>query len=190
MRGWAGLCCVLLGSAATSAGADDLDAVMHALAERSQGSASFVERHFLALLKRPVESSGELFYRAPDRLEKRTLEPHPESLIVEGDRLSIERAHHTRVLDLHAYPELAPFVESIRATLAGDRSALERVFNLKFTGTAASWSLDLVPLNPGMLKTVAEVRIDGLRDLLTQVEIRETDGDRSLMTLTPDSTSP
>jgi len=192
MRGWAGLCCVLLGSAATAAGAgaDDLDAVMHALAERSQGSASFVERHFLALLKRPVESSGELFYRAPDRLEKRTLEPHPENLIIEGDTLSIERGHHTRVLDLHAYPEFAPFVESIRATLAGDRSALERVFNLKFTGTAASWSLDLVPLNPEMLKTVAEIRIDGLRDLLTQVEIRETDGDRSLMTLTPDSTSP
>jgi len=184
------LWCVLLGSVGTTAAADDLDSVMHALAQRQQGTANFVERHFLALLKRPVESSGELLYRAPDRLEKRTLKPHPENLVLEGDRLSIERGHHTHVLDLRAYPEVAPFVESIRATLSGDRRGLERVFTLEFTGNAASWRLNLVPLDPAMRKIIAEIRIDGLRDLLTEVEIRETDGDRSLMTLTPDSTSP
>ncbi len=48
------------------------------------GGWSFVEQHFLALLKRPVESSGELIYDAPDRLEKRTIEPRPETLVLEA----------------------------------------------------------------------------------------------------------
>jgi hypothetical protein len=182
--------CVLLGSTAANAAADDLDTVMHALAQREQGTASFVEQHFIALLKRPVESSGTLFYQAPDTLEKRTLKPHPESLLLRGDVLTVQRGRRTRVLDLKAYPGIAPFVLGLRATLAGDRSSLERVFQVKFAGTAASWSLDLVPADPAMMKTVAEVRIDGVRDVLTQVEIRTADGDRSVMTLTADSKAP
>jgi hypothetical protein len=181
---------VLLSDAAATAAADDLDTVMHALAQHEHGSASFVERHFIALLKRPVESSGELFYQAPDRLEKRTLKPHPESLTLQGTILTVQRGHRTHVLDLTAYPQIMPFATSIRATLAGDRADLERVFQVKFSGTPASWRLDLVPADPAVEKTVAEVRIDGVRDVLTQVEIRNSDGDRSVMNLTPDPPAP
>jgi hypothetical protein len=40
-----------------------------------------------------------------------------------------------------------------------------------------------VPLHPQLAKTVSQVRIEGARDNLLTVEIREVDGDRSLMTL-------
>jgi len=162
---------------------DDLDELMHLLAARQHGRVSFVEQHFMALLKRPVESFGELIYDAPDRLEKRTLEPRPESLILEGDVLTMRRGLHSRVLDLKAYPQLLPFIESIRATLAGDRSALERVFEVHFVGDLARWSLILVPRQTPAMKTVSQVRIDGSRDRLLFVEIDDTDGDRSLLTL-------
>ena len=52
---------------------DDLDEVMRLLAMRRHGRVEFVEQHFLAMLKRPVESFGEMTYDAPDHLEKRTL---------------------------------------------------------------------------------------------------------------------
>ena len=48
----------------------DLDRLMGLLAQRKHGHVTFVEQHFLALLDRPLESSGELLYDAPDRLEK------------------------------------------------------------------------------------------------------------------------
>jgi hypothetical protein len=92
------------------------------------------------------------------------------------------------VLDLQRYPQIQPFVESIRATLAGDRTALERVFHVDFAGGMERWTLTLVPLVPSVKRTiteVTEVRIDGSRDQLRKVEIREADGDRSLMTLRP-----
>ena len=161
----------------------DLDAVMQSLAARRHGEVSFVEQQFLSLLKRPVESSGELLYDAPGRLEKRTLEPRPESLLVEGDVLTVKRGSRSHILDLKAYPQILPFVISIRATLAGDRSGLEQVFRLDFSGSVARWTLVLAPLDARLAKTVSQIRIDGARDTLLRIEIRQTDGDRSLMTL-------
>jgi hypothetical protein len=161
----------------------DLDEVMNLLAMRRHGRVEFIEQHFLAMLKRPVESSGELRYDAPDHLEKRTLLPHPENLVLDGGALTVERAGQRRILDLHRYPQIQPFIESIRATLAGDRSALERVYALEFAGSLPRWSLTLVPLDRQLARVVKQVRIDGSRDQLLRVEVRQPDGDRSLMTL-------
>jgi outer membrane lipoprotein-sorting protein len=189
-----GLCLVFSASAAFSTTlafaaspaatpADDLDEVLHLLGLRRHGEVSFVEQRFLSLLKRPQESSGELIYDAPNRLEKHTLEPHPESLVLDGNVLTTKRGQRSRVIELSAYPQVLPFVESIRATLAGDRAALERRFRLEFTGSLARWTLVLTPLDARAAKTVSQVQIDGSRDNLFKVEIRQPDGDRSLMTL-------
>ena len=161
----------------------DLGELMRQLAARRHGQVSFVEQHFLKLLKRPAESSGELTYDAPDRLEKRTIEPKPETLTLAGDELTIVRGGRARTLDLQAYPTVVPFIESIRATLAGDRPALERLFTVDFAGTMARWRLTLTPRDAQVAKSVSQVRIDGAGDSLTTVEILQTDGDRSLMTL-------
>jgi hypothetical protein len=181
------LCCAFINAPvrAAPAGFSDLDQVMGLLAMRQHGRVEFIEQQFLSVLKRPLESSGELRYDAPDRLEKRTLKPHTETLVLSGGILTVERAHSRRVTDLHAYPQVLPFVESIRATLAGDRGALERVFHLDFAGSLERWSLILVPLDSKVKQSVAQVRIDGMRDQLQRVEIRQPDGDRSLMTLRP-----
>jgi len=161
----------------------DLDEVMRLLAMRQHGRVEFVEQQFLAVLNHPIESSGEMRYDAPDHLEKRTLLPRPENLVLAGGELTVERGGHTHVLDLHRYPQIQPFVESIRATLAGDRAALERVYRVEFTGSVGQWSLALFPLDRQLAKSVAEVQIDGSHDQLLRVEIRQADGDRSLMTL-------
>jgi hypothetical protein len=170
---------------AAPTGFSDLDEVMGLLAMRQHGRVEFIEQQFLSVLKRPIESSGELRYDAPDRLEKRTLKPRTETLVLSAGILTVERAHSRRVTDLHAYPQVLPFVESIRATLAGDRGALERVFHLDFAGSLERWSLVLVPLDSKVKQAVTQVRIDGMRDQLQRVEIRQPDGDRSLMTLRP-----
>jgi hypothetical protein len=169
--------------AAPAAAGGDLDEVMRLLAMRQHGRVEFVEQHFLAVLKHPVESSGELRYDAPDHLEKRTELPRPENLVLSGGVLTVERGEHRRVLDLQRYPQIQPFVESIRATLAGDRAALERLFHVEFAGSVQRWSIGLVPLDHRLAKIVKQVQIDGSRDQLLHVEIRQADGDRSLMTL-------
>jgi hypothetical protein len=166
--------------------ADDLDALMSLLAQRKHGHVSFVEEHFLAVLDRPVESSGELLYDAPDRLEKRTLKPKPETLVLEHGVITAHRGRRTYVLNLSDYPQIVPLIDSIRATLAGDRASLERVFKVRLDGGLAQWNLLLIPSDATVARSVKEIRIEGTRDVIHSVEIQQADGDRSLLTIGPE----
>ncbi len=165
----------------TAFAAWDLEQLMNALALNKAGRATFVETKYIALLEKPVESSGELLYTAPDRLEKRTLKPKPEAMIVNGDDLLIERGRQKHRLQLSAYPELAAFIDSIRGTLAGDRKALERSYRLSLEGTTEHWTLQLLPVDEKMQAVIKRIRIVGLRDEVRSIEIAQTDGDSSMM---------
>ena len=190
MRAWgrrcaaaAGLLAGLAPALAATAAPDALDALMHTLAARRHGHVAYTEVQHLAVLDGPLRSSGELLYEAPDRLEQRVLEPRPETLVLAHGLLSATRGGHTRVLELAAAPQLAPLIESLRATLAGDRAALERLFSLELAGDPGHWMLTLTPRDPAAARTVASVRIAGEGAQLRTVEIVAADGDRSLLTL-------
>lgn len=158
-----------------------LDQLMHDLAQIRSGHVSFVETKSIAMLDKPVESSGELLYNAPDQLEKRTLKPKPETMIVDSDTLVIERGRQKHTVQLPDYPELAAFIDSIRGTLAGDRKALERNYRLTLEGTSQNWTLHLVPTGEKMLAVVKSIRIAGARDSVNRIEIAQADGDSSVM---------
>lgn len=169
--------------AASAAEPWTLERLLAGFAAQRTARASFVEKKSVGVLDRPLVSSGELRFDAPDRLEKRTLRPRPERLLLEGDTLSLERSGKQLRLDLRSFPEAAAFVESIRGTLAGDREALERVYRLRLEGGAASWVLTLVPREPGMAALVERVRIAGRRADVTVVEILQANGDSTLMSV-------
>lgn len=159
--------------------------LMQLLAQTRSGQARFVERKYIALLDRPVESSGELSFTAPDRLEMRTLKPRPQAMLLVGSRLTLEQDGRQRTVDLQAYPEVAAFVEGIRGTLAGDRQALERVYRVHLIGTPARWQLMLEPRDPGMSRIISRIRIGGSQVDVTTVAYEHADGDRSEMQITP-----
>ncbi len=159
----------------------DLDQLMHGLAQIRTDHAHFSEKKSITMLEAPVESSGELFYTAPDHLEKRTLTPKAESMILDHGTLMIERGRQRHQLQLRDYPELAAFIDSIRGTLAGDRQALERNYRLSLQGTVESWALQLQPLDEKMLAAVKRIRIAGRGATVHSIEITQTDGDSSLM---------
>lgn len=161
-----------------------LDQLMQGLAQTRSGHASFIEKKSIAMLDKPVESSGELFYSAPGRLEKRTLKPRPESMVLDQGTLTVEQKGRRHVLPLQNYPEIAAFIESIRGTLAGDRAALERAYKLSLEGDEQGWTLELQPVSERMKKVVERIRIAGEGHTLRTIEIRQADGDSSLMTIT------
>jgi hypothetical protein len=161
----------------------NINQLMRDLAQARPDHASFVEKKSIAILDKAVESSGELFFSAPDHLEKRTLKPKPESLIVNGGDLLIERGRKKYHLQLQDYPELAAFINSIRGTLAGDLKALERNYRLSLDGTAERWTLQLLPLDAKMQAVLQHIHIAGVRDQVRSIEITQTDGDSSLMTI-------
>ena len=163
----------------------DLDQLMQMLAQTRSGHVRFVETKSIAMLDKPVESSGELFYTAPDHLEKRTLKPKPETMVLDQGTLQVERGRQKHSLRMQDYPELAAFIDSIRGTLAGDRQALERNFRLSLEGNRQSWNLRLVPANDRMLAVVKRIDIAGEQELVKRIAISQADGDSSLMRIEP-----
>ena len=159
------------------------DQVLKLLAERRHDHVTFTEVQELAILDQPLHSSGELLYDAPDRLEKRTLEPHREDLVLEHGTLSVERDHHHRSVSLRDFPQAVPFVESLRATLAGDRAALARYFTVQFSGTLGRWTLELTPTDAALKGSVQHILITGESDRIRTVQIRQRDGDTSTLTI-------
>lgn len=173
---------LLLGQAVQAAPLS-ISQLMASLAEHPQGAATFTEKKTISILEQPVESSGELLFIAPARLEKRTLKPRPETMVLDGDTLTLERGRRKHVLQLRDYPEVAAMIESIRATLAGDRQALERAYHLALDGSAERWTLVLTPLDPKVGAVIARIRMEGVKDVVRSVEILQADGDSSLMTI-------
>ncbi|HSJ80028.1 MAG TPA: LolA-related protein [Thiobacillus sp.] len=158
--------------------------LMAGLAKNPQGAATFTETKTISILEQPIESSGELLFIAPARLEKRTLKPKPETMVLDGDTLTLERGRRKHVLQLKDYPEVAGMIESIRATLAGDLKALEQVYHLALLdGGQERWTLVLTPLDPKVSAVIARIRMEGVKDVVRSVEILQADGDRSLMTI-------
>lgn len=157
--------------------------LMRELGAVKRSQASFLERKYLKVLKAPLELRGTLTYVAPGKLEKRTLSPKPETLTVEGDRLTIERAvrNERRILWLQDYPVLWAFVESIRSTLSGDIQVLERFYRVELEGRPAHWRLYLVPREMEMRKVINLIRIGGSRGRVDLIEVQEANGDRSVM---------
>ena len=161
----------------------DVQQLMDSLAQNKSSRAAFVEKKYIAVLDRPIESSGELVYTAPDGLEKLTFKPRPEAMVVKGDELAVKRGKQQLRLQLRAYPELAAFIDSIRGTLAGDRKALERNYRLSLEGAPERWTLRLLPLEEKTQAVVQRIVISGVRERVRSIEIVQADGDRSVMAI-------
>lgn len=174
-------------AAATDWGVEQL---MHALAGVKSSKARFVERKHMAILDTPLESTGTLVYIAPARLEKHTLAPHAESLVLDGENISITGGEpgQRRRLNLQDYPLVRAFVEGIRSTLAGDLPTLTRYYQADLDGNERKWRLTLRPSEPEMRQVVKEIRISGESRSIRTIETIETNGDRAVMTIT--STDP
>lgn len=165
------------------AASDALDELLASFRQQQHGHVSFTESYSSAVLDRPLESSGELFYDAPDRLEKRTLRPRPQRLVIESGTLIIERGRKDYRVALADYPRAAPYIDSIRATLAGNRAGLERAFRVEFSSSDEAWTLLLTPLDAKVATDVATIRIQGAADVIRIVTMELTSGGRSVMTL-------
>ncbi len=176
---------VALACTASSAWAFGLPELMSQLATHKSGEARFTEQRFVHGLEGPLDASGTLSFSAPDRLTRRTLTPRPESMVVDGNTLTLSRDHRTRTLTLDSMPELLGLVSAMRGTLSGDGTTLTRYFRTTVTGSADHWALDLVPIDPRLAAQVRSVRIRGRAGEVLGIDMDFIGGDRSVMNILP-----
>lgn len=162
-----------------------LPQLMQTLAQVKHAQGKFKESKYLSVLIAPMDSSGTLLFEAPGHLEKHTLKPKVESLVLDQGVLTIDNKARNikRTLVLQEYPAVWAFVESIRSTLAGDLTTLQRFYKIKLEGDAAKWSLRLLPLEQKTRAVVSEIVISGSGSRVTSIETDEANGDHSTMTV-------
>jgi Outer membrane lipoprotein carrier protein LolA-like len=177
--------CALIFVMPAGAAAFDLAQLMHMLAQTKSGEATFVERRQIAMLDQTLESSGKLYFEAPDVFVRETLKPRRERLAINGNTLTISHGARHSSVAVDAVPEAALIVEAIRGTLTGSREILDRYFNSTLSGSAERWSLELVPRDARLRGQVASVRVNGQHAVVREVHVAMPDGDRSVMTIEP-----
>ncbi len=163
----------------------DLPTLAGLLAARKSGEASFTEERFVSGFDSPLRASGTLTFKAPDRFARHTLEPVAESMLVEGNTITLKRGTRTRQMALDSVPELTALVEAVRATLTGNASTLQRNFTVKVEGGPALWTLTLVPRDARLATQVRELQISGQNADVRSVGLWLSGGDRSLMSVQP-----
>jgi len=165
-----------------------LSALMERLAKVPERQATFHEEKTLAALDRPIASAGRLVYRRPNHLEKHTVEPVTESLVVEGETLTIKMGKDApRDVDLAAAPELRALVDTVRGTLAGDLTTLQRYYTIAAESNGQSWRLTLAPATPVVARFVRQVVVDGTATDATLIQIFQANGDEQRMFIEPGS---
>ncbi len=179
------LLAAMLSAPAVTAAGWNLDSLMQRLAANAGGRVQFEETRHLAILDQPLRATGELVYIAPARLERHTETPVRESMVLDGDTLTLTREARTHTLSLRDYPEAAALIDSIRATLAGDLAALQRTYAVSLAGSEQAWTLDLLPADPQVAQVVLRITIRGSGAVVRGVDILQADGDRSSMKIAP-----
>ena len=158
---------------------------MHQLGEVQERRASLIEEKNLAALSAPLRSSGVLLYRRPSHLEKITKQPEPESLIADGDRLTITEGNEPpRVLDLRAQPEIRALVDTVRALLSGDLALLQQYYQLRFSGGYNGWALALSPANAVVAPLVRSITVEGIGTDIRLITTVGPNGDADRMAIT------
>lgn len=174
-----------LGASAPAPAPVTLGELLQEFAQQPSARAHFQETQHLALLTQPLVSEGTLIYRAPDYLEQRVSRPRAQDMILDHGKLTLQIGRHRRTVALADYPQLAPLLDSLRATLAGDQAALEEHFALQLTGTRSHWRLRLTPREPDLAALIRDILLQGEAAQIHSVQIQQVNGDEAQLRIEP-----
>ncbi len=159
--------------------------LMQCLAKVKNDHVLFQEKRYLSILDTPLSSSGEMFYRAPDYLEQRTLKPQPQRLILDKDQIELQQQGKIWQFSVNQRPEISQFIDSMRGTLSGDETLLQRQFTLQLHGDQQNWTLIMTPRDTTLLHGISRIEIDGSDSHLSRIQYRNSNGDHAVITLQP-----
>ena len=168
-----------------------VDSVMEGLRGLQYVEATFVETRHSVFLTQKLELNGTFVFTAPQTFIKETFEPYPERVQVDsnGVRIDQERSEQesqsrTQFIAADAHPLVKGLVDSAEATMSGNKELLEARYELDLTGTEKDWSVELIPKEQALRDKIESIVFLGSGDLIQRAEIKEADGDWSVILLT------
>ena len=164
----------------------DSEAIVRALARPAPAATAFVEVRDSPLLRAPLRVSGE--YRRPDArtLVREVRAPYAETTTLrDGEAVLAREGRPERRFALSRAPELAALQGSFGALLSGDVESLRRHYTIDAQGSAADWSLRLVPRDARLAAQLRDLVLRGGGDELHCIEHTPVKGERRYTLMGP-----
>ena len=141
-------------------------------------ACTFQEDKRIALLARPLHTSGAIYYARDRGIVRETRTPRPERVVVTRTALRIRKGDHVEDIPLDKSKDLRAFALIFPTILRGDRGELERSFDIALYGSAAAWwALAFTPRAESMRALLRRVVVFGNKDQLVALQIVEASGD-------------
>jgi Outer membrane lipoprotein carrier protein LolA-like len=139
---------------------------------------AFHDQKHIALLARPLQSSGVITFDRDRGIVRSTTAPHAEKAVLTRTALRIQRGDRVEDLPLDKSKDLQAFALIFPTLLRGERPAIERSFDLALYGRAdAWWALELTPRSDSLRALVRRVVVFGRAGELAALQIVEASGD-------------
>jgi len=164
------------------AAAFSLAELMDGMAATSGVIADFREQKQIALLEKPLESSGVLYFVPPNRLARFTLKPAASALIIDGEKLRFQQGRQQR-FDLSANPMARIFIDNFIVLFNGDLAKLQRLYQTNFSAKGENWTLMLEPRGSPLRGLVEQNALRGDRSGIREMVMQNRDGDRTTTAL-------
>lgn len=141
-------------------------------------ACAFSEEKHIALLAKPLRSSGTIYYDRDKGISRTTRAPKPEHVVVTQTTLRFRKGDHTEEIPLDKSKDLKAFALIFPTVLRGERGELERSFDIGLYGSdAAWWALAFTPKTDSLRALVRRVVVFGHKAELASLQVVEASGD-------------
>jgi outer membrane lipoprotein-sorting protein len=148
-------------------------------------SCKFSEQKHIALLAKPLTSSGVIYYDRDKGIARTTLAPKKQQVVLTKTTISIRSDKHTEEIPLDKTKDLRAFAMIFPSLLRGDRAELEKAFDIGLYGSDSDWwALSFAPKADTLKKLVRKVVVVGRKGDVVSLQVVEASGDTTDTQLT------
>lgn len=139
---------------------------------------AFHDQKHIALLARPLVSTGVITFDRDRGIVRSTTAPHAEKAILTRTALRIQKGGRVEDIPLDKSKDLQAFALVFPTLLRGERQAIERSFEIALYGRAdAWWALEFTPRSDSLRVLVRRVVVFGRAGELAALRVAEASGD-------------
>ena len=138
----------------------------------------FSEEKHVALLARPLRSTGTIYFDRKRGIARTTLTPKLQQVLLTPTMLRIRKGDRTEEIPLDKSKDLKAFALIFPTLLRGERAELERTFEIGLHGKDTDWwALTFTPKTESLRKLVRSVVVFGRKGDLVSLQVAEASGD-------------
>ena len=141
-------------------------------------ACKFSEQKHIALLARPLRSTGTIYFARDKGIARTTFTPRPEQVVLTKASLRIRKDGRTEEIPLDKSKDLKAFALIFPTLLRGDRAEIAEAFEIGLYGSdRAWWALAFTPKSDSLRALVRRVVVFGRQGEIVSLEVAEVSGD-------------